>query len=49
MQMKAILAILAHEVRYAVPPQNLAVDLRRMPALPESRFIVTQAKCRLSA
>lgn len=44
-QMKAMLAVLAHEVRYAVPPQNLAVDLRRMPALPESRFIVTQAKC----
>ena len=28
-------------VSYEVPPQNLAIDLARMPALPESRFVIT--------
>jgi fatty-acid peroxygenase len=39
-QMKTMLDILAREVRYTVPLQNLAVDLGRMPALPESGFVV---------
>lgn len=43
-QVKAMLAILAREVRYAVPLQNLALDLGRMPALPESRFVITNVE-----
>lgn len=38
---KAMLGVLAREVRYEVPLQNLALDLARMPALPKSRFVVT--------
>ena len=48
-QMKAMLSVLVHEVRYDVPLQNLVVDLRRMPALPASRLIVTQVQDRPAA
>lgn len=34
--MKACVALLAREVDYDVPPQDLAIDLSRMPALPAS-------------
>lgn len=38
--MKQALRLLATEVRYRVPPQDLTVDLRRMPTLPASGFIL---------
>lgn len=41
-QMKTMLGILAREVRYAVPLQNLAVDSGRIPALPASGFVITE-------
>lgn len=48
-QVKTMLSILVHEVCYDVPLQNLAIDLRRMPALPESRLIVTRVRDRPAA
>ena len=37
---KAASRVLARDVRYVLPPQDLRIDLGRMPALPESRFVV---------
>ena len=39
-QMKAIVPILANEMRYEVPPQDLTISLNRLPALPRSRFVM---------
>ena len=39
--MKAIVPILANEMRYEVPPQDLTIDLNLLPALPRSRFVIT--------
>ncbi len=38
--MQAMLPVLALELRYQVPPQDLSVKLSRMPALPRSGFVV---------
>ncbi|NKE46098.1 cytochrome P450 [Roseomonas frigidaquae] len=38
--MQAMLRVLALELHYQVPPQDLSVDLSRMPALPRSGFLV---------
>ncbi|MFV2102660.1 cytochrome P450 [Micromonospora sp. LOL_024] len=42
--MKRAVALLTGAIRYDVPPQNLAVDLSRMPALPASGFVVTNVR-----
>jgi fatty-acid peroxygenase len=41
-QVKAVVPLLAREMRYAVPDQDLTIDLARIPALPRSRFVITQ-------
>jgi len=38
--MKSMLRVLAGEINYAVPPQDLSVDLANMPALPSSGLVV---------
>lgn len=38
--MKAALGFLVREARYTVPPQDLSLDMRRLPALPRSRFVI---------
>lgn len=43
-QMKTIVAILAREMTYTVPPQDLTIDLARMPALPRSRFVMANVR-----
>jgi fatty-acid peroxygenase len=43
-QMKAITRMLAREMEYRVPPQNLTIDLNRIPALPRSRFVITDVR-----
>lgn len=44
--MKAALRILTQEMDYDVPRQNLHVDLTRLPAIPESRFVMTNVRLR---
>lgn len=44
--MKAMLRTLAREIDYEVPPQDLRVDTRRLPALPASGFVVTNVRLR---
>jgi fatty-acid peroxygenase len=44
--MKQALMLLTNEVDYAVPLQDLHVDLGRMPALPASGFIVNEVRRR---
>jgi fatty-acid peroxygenase len=40
--MKAALDFLVNGIRYEVPPQDLTLDDRRLPALPRSRFLITK-------
>ena len=42
--MKQAVQILAHRVAYQVPSQNLHIDVRRMPALPKSRFVIREVR-----
>ena len=37
---KSALRLLASEVAYEVPPQDLTIDLARMPTLPASGFVM---------
>jgi fatty-acid peroxygenase len=46
--MKTGAYFLAGRMDYEVPPQNLAVSLRRMPAQPADRFIVRHVRRRLA-
>jgi fatty-acid peroxygenase len=39
---KQALRVLAGGMRYAVPPQDLSINLSRMPAAPRSGFIISQ-------
>lgn len=39
--MEAMLLTLVRDIKYDVPPQDLRLKLSRMPALPESGFVVT--------
>ena len=39
-QMKAVTRLLVREMRYTVPDQDLRIDLGRLPALPNSRFLM---------
>lgn len=38
--MKALLGFLQEEVAYEVPPQDLSLEWRRLPAVPRSRFVI---------
>lgn len=42
--MKALLETLMRNIRYDVPPQDLSIDLGKMPALPASGFIVSNVR-----
>ncbi|MFC0506880.1 cytochrome P450 [Micromonospora costi] len=42
--MKRAVTNLTSTIRYDVPPQDLAVDLRRLPTLPPSGFVVTNVR-----
>ncbi|MDG4796118.1 cytochrome P450 [Micromonospora sp. WMMD1082] len=42
--MKRAVNLLTDAMRYDVPPQDLSVDLSRMPALPPSGFVVTAVR-----
>jgi fatty-acid peroxygenase len=39
-QIKTITRLLAREMRYTVPDQDLGTGLGRLPALPNSRFVM---------
>lgn len=41
---KAACAFLVREIRYDVPPQDLRLTRRRLPALPRSRFVMTNVR-----
>ena len=43
-QVKAAARLLAVEMRYEVPEQDLRIDLTRVPALPESRFVMRNVR-----
>ncbi len=43
-QMKTVARLLAREMHYTVPEQDLHIDLARMPALPRSRFVMTDVR-----
>ena len=42
--MKSAVRLLTTAVRYEVPGQDLRVDLSRIPAIPQSRFIITNLR-----
>jgi fatty-acid peroxygenase len=44
LQMKAILGLIAEEMRYDVPQQDLRMDLRRIPARPHSGFVMKNVR-----
>jgi fatty-acid peroxygenase len=48
-QMKAIARVLVREMDYEVPAQDLSIDLARIPALPRSRFVMTEVRVRRAA
>jgi fatty-acid peroxygenase len=41
---KAAVGLLTREMRYDVPPQDLGYSLSRLPALPRSRFVMTNVR-----
>jgi fatty-acid peroxygenase len=43
-QLKVIARLLAREMTYDVPEQDLGIDLGRMPALPDSRFVMRNVR-----
>jgi fatty-acid peroxygenase len=43
-QMKAVVPILAREMRFTVPEQDLTIPLDRIPAMPRDGFVVTQVR-----
>jgi fatty-acid peroxygenase len=44
LQMKAVLQLIASEMRYDVPLQDLRIDLARIPARPNSGFVVKNVR-----
>lgn len=38
--------MLVSEVGYDVPPQDLRIDLTRMPAIPASRFLISHVRAK---
>jgi fatty-acid peroxygenase len=43
--MKAALDLLALQMSYQVPAQDLSIDTTRLPALPRSRFVISNVQC----
>jgi fatty-acid peroxygenase len=41
---KVAVKALTHWMRYSVPPQDLTIDSTRIPALPESRFVIRHVR-----
>lgn len=41
-QMKAVTRLLVDGMAYKVPEQDLTIDLNRLPALPRSRFVISE-------
>jgi fatty-acid peroxygenase len=46
-QMKAITRMLVREMDYRVPTQDLRIDLKRIPAVPRSKFVMTDVQARV--
>jgi fatty-acid peroxygenase len=44
--MKTIVRLMLGEMSYEVPPQDLRIDLARIPALPASGFVVANLALR---
>ncbi|SDN76588.1 cytochrome P450 [Alkalicoccus daliensis] len=44
MVMRAVFQYLTNKITYRVPEQNLEYDLRRMPTMPKSGFVMTEVK-----
>jgi fatty-acid peroxygenase len=42
--MKSIIRVLVREMNYEIPSQDLKIDLARIPALPNSRFVVSKIR-----
>jgi fatty-acid peroxygenase len=42
--MKQAVRLLLHRIRYVVPPQDLQIDRQQLPALPRSRFVMTNIR-----
>lgn len=42
--MKRAVRLLVSDTLYDVPPQDLGIDLSRMPAIPRSRFVITNVR-----
>jgi fatty-acid peroxygenase len=42
--MKRVALLLARDTRYDVPDQDLRIDMWRMPAVPRSRFVMTNVR-----
>lgn len=42
--MKIALDVLAREIKYDVPEQDLRIDFSRIPALPRSRFVISNVR-----
>ena len=42
--MKSATRLLIKEMNYEVEAQDLSIDMSRMPAIPQSRFIISQVK-----
>lgn len=42
--MKRVVHLLTTAMRYDVPEQDLRIDLSRMPAVPESRFVISNVR-----
>lgn len=42
--MKTVVRLLVREMRYDLPEQDLRIDLSRIPALPESRFVIANVR-----
>jgi fatty-acid peroxygenase len=45
--MKAITRMLVREMDYRVPTQDLRIDLKRIPAVPRSKFVMTDVQARV--
>jgi fatty-acid peroxygenase len=42
--MRRVVGLLARELHYDVPPQDLRIDMSRMPAVPRSRFVMSKVR-----
>ncbi len=46
-QMKAVIRVIVREMTYKVPPQELKIDLARIPALPRSGFLMPNVRLQI--